>query len=153
MEQIWTQRYLSGGHYGHHFDWAGDLRRRKAGRVSTFMVYVGCEGCKGGGTRFPRLPKVDKEALCDVVECEQGEGEDGLGVTFKPVAGNAIYWENFRPDGKGWEELWHAALPVEEGVKVGLNIWSWFQEGLGATFKQQNEKDKEMEQQQERVEL
>ncbi|KAM0284406.1 hypothetical protein ACHAQH_001982 [Verticillium albo-atrum] len=66
---------------------------------------------------------------------EGGEGKEGeasrerkkQGVVFKVIPGNAVYWENFRPDGsrRGWEETWHAGLPVKEGVKVGLNIWSW----------------------------
>lgn len=51
----------------------------------------------------------------------------GTGVIFKPLAGNAVYWENFRPDGtgRGWDETWHAGLPVKQGTKVGLNIWTW----------------------------
>ena len=44
---------------------------------------------------------------------------------FKPRAGNAVYWENFRADGTGYDETWHAGLPVTKGVKVGLNIWSF----------------------------
>jgi prolyl 4-hydroxylase len=45
---------------------------------------------------------------------------------FKVVPGNAVYWENFMADGtgRGYEETWHAGLPVRKGVKVGLNIWS-----------------------------
>jgi prolyl 4-hydroxylase len=136
VERLWTQKYEAGGHYGAHFDWSGDLRRR-AGRVSTFMVYVGCEGCVGGGTTFPKLDrKVVGEKWCDMVECE-GPSASGPGITFKPVAGNAIYWENFRPDGRGWDDLWHKADRVIEGEKVGLNIWSWFQEGHGKTYEEQ----------------
>ncbi|KAK0710887.1 hypothetical protein B0H67DRAFT_667875 [Lasiosphaeris hirsuta] len=63
------------------------------------------------------------------VKCPSGDGDNGAegGVVFKPVPGNAVYWENFRPDGtgKGYDETWHAGLPVVKGVKVGLNIWSW----------------------------
>jgi prolyl 4-hydroxylase len=135
IERMWTQKYEPGGHYGGHFDWAGDLRR-KAGRVSTFMVYVACENCIGGGTTFPKLDKkAVGEKWCDMVECE--ETPEKQGITFKPVAGNAIYWENFRPDGRGWEDLWHMADRVVEGEKVGLNIWSWFQEGYGNMFEEQ----------------
>lgn len=55
------------------------------------------------------------------------EHHENAGTVFKPIAGNAVYWENFRPDGtgRGWQETWHAGLPVEKGTKVGLNIWSW----------------------------
>ncbi|KAG7118949.1 hypothetical protein HYQ44_005329 [Verticillium longisporum] len=114
------------------------------------MVWVAGEGVVGGGTEFPRLA-ARRGAWCRFVECE-GEGEDGSdgegegggeggegaaggetqaarkeGVVFKVIPGNAVYWENFRPDGsrRGWDQSWHAGLPVKEGVKVGLNIWSW----------------------------
>jgi prolyl 4-hydroxylase len=50
-------------------------------------------------------------------------------VIFKPVAGNAVYWENMRSDGSGYPESWHAGLPVKSGSKIGLNIWSWLQVG------------------------
>jgi prolyl 4-hydroxylase len=102
------------------------------GRVSSFMAWLGDE-CTGGGTHFPRLAKLggSSREWCRFVECG-GEGEEEgerEGVVFKPVKGNAVYWENFRPDGRGYEESWHAGLPVLSGEKIGLNIWNWFQDG------------------------
>ncbi|KAI1877973.1 uncharacterized protein JN550_000155 [Neoarthrinium moseri] len=141
VERLRTQRYVAAGHYAHHFDWGSGARGW--GRVSSMMVWVAAENLEGGGTEFPLLRKNgDGDKWCRWVECPGGsegrpsdesredrvpEEEDGLGVTFKPVAGNAVFWENFRPDGtgRGWEETWHAGLPVKSGVKVGLNIWSW----------------------------
>ncbi|EFX02851.1 2og-Fe oxygenase family protein [Grosmannia clavigera kw1407] len=101
----------------------------------------------GGGTYFPRVPRRSADfRWCPFINCEgdaevevEDEGEDGqdgyrppqnnttTGVVFKPVPGNAVLWENFRSDGTGrpFEETWHAGLRVLEGVKVGLNIWSW----------------------------
>ena len=119
-----------GGHYKHHFDWSGGSRNQD--RVSTFMVYVDAD-CEGGGTEFPRIrgPEL-RGRWCEFLECgeEDGEGEMGrrrerVGVTFKPIGGNAVFWENLRPDGRGYEETYHAGLPVLSGWKVGLNIWSW----------------------------
>ncbi|KAK0718393.1 hypothetical protein B0T26DRAFT_741387 [Lasiosphaeria miniovina] len=145
-DEVWTerlrvQRYRPGGHYNHHFDW--NPSRGGWGRVSSFMAWVGDGGgsLEGGGTEFPRLrPPVDPR-WCAFVECPGPDPADDesagtqqqqtlgakLGVVFKPVAGNAVYWENFRPDGtgRGYDESWHAGLPVVKGVKVGLNIWSW----------------------------
>ena len=112
------------------------------------MAWVEGEGVVGGGTEFPFLQKVVEEEgqrkWCEFVECSEAkvenrdESESGGqrdepgqeaaeqgGVTFKVVPGNAVYWENFAADGRGYEETWHAGLPVEEGVKVGLNIWSF----------------------------
>ncbi|KAI3394167.1 hypothetical protein diail_3177 [Diaporthe ilicicola] len=147
VERLRTQRYRPGGHYSHHFDWSSSFGGW--GRVSSFMVWLdasadGDDGGElvGGGTEFPLLkrPSLD-ERWCRFVECDKVVSGDGShtrddaaseqdsshGVVFKPVAGNAVYWENFRPDGtgRGWEETWHAGLPVTRGIKVGLNIWSW----------------------------
>jgi prolyl 4-hydroxylase len=136
IEKLWSQRYATGGHYTYHYDWS--TATRSSGRVSSFMVYLQAN-CTGGGTHFPRLahpaPKNAKSEWCQFIECDGGdeyEGEDeGLkqGVIFKPIQGNAVYWENMRSDGSGYAESWHAGLPVRSGVKIGLNIWSWFQEG------------------------
>lgn len=185
IELLRTQRYRSGGHYNHHFDWSSSFGGW--GRVSTFNVWVdgsasggpgqgqgegsdgggGASRVVGGGTGFPLLTRLSLDKRwCRFIECDDNansrEGEEGnlrvdntktaeqvptadqrrqeqqdgadasashraTGVTFKPLAGNAVYWENFRPDGsgRGWDETWHAGLPVQEGVKVGLNIWTW----------------------------
>lgn len=103
--------------------------------MSSFMVWVddGDGELVGGGTEFPLLrTRAEKKGeLCRFMECTETEGENGdededaQGVVFKAVPGNAVYWENFAPDGRGFDETWHAGLPVEKGVKVGLNIWSF----------------------------
>ncbi|RDW59584.1 hypothetical protein BP6252_12671 [Coleophoma cylindrospora] len=135
IERLRTQRYGPGGHYAHHYDWSGGSRAQD--RVSTFMVYVDVsEDIQGGGTEFPRLRmKVGEESgmgrWCEFLDCEKmaeasGEGEgEGGGLVFRPVKRNAVFWVNIQPDGRGYEETWHAGLPVEKGEKVGLNIWSW----------------------------
>lgn len=141
VERLRTQRYRPGGHYNHHFDWSSSYGGW--GRVSSFMVWV--EGSPqdeasplvGGGTEFPLLKRSGlDETWCRFIECDaevvetdsssSSESGDG-GVVFRPLAGNAVYWENFRTDGtgRGWDETWHAGLPVKKGTKVGLNIWTW----------------------------
>ncbi|KAH8801506.1 hypothetical protein F5884DRAFT_684711 [Xylogone sp. PMI_703] len=142
IERLRTQLYGPGGHYVHHYDWSG--ARRGVDRVSTFMVYVDAD-CKGGGTEFPRLkmPMAGKDGTgvekrwCEFLECEcnvESSEERALEngnrtsevVVFKPIKGNAVFWENInRRNGRGYEETWHAGLPVINGTKVGLNIWSW----------------------------
>ncbi|KAJ9327312.1 hypothetical protein DTO027B5_7334 [Paecilomyces variotii] len=132
IERMWAQRYNVSGHYQNHYDWTGNLRAG-GDRVSTFMVYLQAD-CTGGGTNFPRMKMPREKKWCRFLECdEEGKGEEGHaakevgGVTFKPIKGNAIFWENLRADGTGYPETWHAALPVTSGSKVGLNIWSWYQ--------------------------
>jgi prolyl 4-hydroxylase len=130
IEKLWAQRYRVGGHYTYHYDWSTASKR--SGRVSSFMVYLHAN-CTGGGTHFPRLKKPRGAEWCKFIECDAkgSEKDAGLneGVIFKPVQGNAVYWENMRSDGSGYAESWHAGLPVERGTKIGLNIWSWLQEG------------------------
>jgi prolyl 4-hydroxylase len=126
IEKLWAQRYAVGGHYTYHFDWS--MPTPTSGRVSSFMVYLE-SNCTGGGTHFPRLPKPMGDEWCKFIECGVQEEELKDGVIFKPVKGNAVYWENLRDDGTGFWETWHAGLPVTRGRKVGLNIWSWLQVG------------------------
>ncbi|KAI9833463.1 MAG: hypothetical protein M1819_003621 [Sarea resinae] len=138
IERLRSQLYKGpGGHYVHHYDWSASFGG--VGRVSTFNVYLE-DGCEGGGTEFPLLNKplgMSRE-WCQWVECEEvDEGVTGVskevektggtGAVFKPKTGSAVYWENFKPDGKGDERTWHAGLPVKKGVKIGLNVWSWYQ--------------------------
>lgn len=126
IERLWAQQYGPGGHYVHHYDWSSQ-GKGGAGRVSTFMVYLQAD-CTGGGTNFPRLTMPPSEEWCRFLECDSKH----TGITFKARKGSAVYWENFNRHGMGYEETWHAGLPVESGVKVGLNIWSWFQPGHGS---------------------
>ncbi|OKL60342.1 hypothetical protein UA08_04112 [Talaromyces atroroseus] len=127
IERMWSQRYNTSGHYRHHYDWTGMAAHRGGGdRMSTFMVYLD-GNCTGGGTNFPHLRKPgERKKWCRFIECDDDDGKY-QGVTFKPIKGNAIFWENLRADGSGYPETWHAALPVLSGSKVGLNIWSWYQ--------------------------
>ncbi|CAK4031643.1 related to oxidoreductase, 2OG-Fe(II) oxygenase family family [Lecanosticta acicola] len=123
IERLWTQRYNISGHYALHYDWA--MATKHSRRVSTFMVYVK-DDCEGGGTNFPRLTKPKNNAWCEFIECGAG---DAPGVTFKPRAGNAVFWMNFDAEGKGYRDTIHSGMPVLSGQKIGLNIWSWYQAG------------------------
>jgi prolyl 4-hydroxylase len=130
IERLRTQKYSAGGYYRHHYDW-NEGPQRSENRITTFNVYVQGD-CEGGGTEFPRIkmPDTEKGRWCEFLECGEKSGEDDeqherMGVTFKAIAGNAIFWENLTPEGAGYEETWHAGMPVKSGTKVGLNIWSW----------------------------
>lgn len=129
LERLRTQKYdAPSGHYNHHFDWS--MNAGGWGRVSSFMVWVDDDegSVEGGGTEFPllegRFGEGGSEEWCHFVECGEGHGK-GNGTIFKVLPGNAVYWENFTPNGRGYEETWHAGLPVTKGTKVGLNIWSF----------------------------
>ncbi|KAK4123275.1 hypothetical protein N657DRAFT_646025 [Parathielavia appendiculata] len=86
-------------------------------------------GAGKGGTEFPELRRRADGRWCVFVECLDGDGgsggsdEDVKGVVFKLVPRNMVCWENFRADGtgRGYEETWHAGLPLRREVKVGLD--------------------------------
>lgn len=132
LERLRTQRYNPGGHYGHHYDWTANSNGW--GRVSSFMAWVDAsEELVGGGTEFPMLETRSEGEICRFIECEsevdvedtQVKETKSEGTIFKVKPGNAVYWENFAADGRGFQETWHAGLPVKKGHKVGLNIWTY----------------------------
>jgi prolyl 4-hydroxylase len=108
-----VQNYGVAGQYRDHFDWYDDAHAVGGNIASTFFVYIHAN-CTGGGTTFARLepPRDTKdEWMCEFVDCDRPWDE---GTTFKPVLGNAVYWENL-----------YAGAPVTGGNKMGLNLWTW----------------------------
>ena len=118
IERLWTQRYNTTGHYALHYDWA--FANKQSRRESTFMVYLQAD-CKGGGTNFPMLDAPYNQKWCDFVDCDEPYDH---GVTFRPVVGNAVFWQNLYEDGRGDQRTLHAGLPVTSGWKIGMNIWT-----------------------------
>ena len=90
-------------------------------RGSTFFVTLeaDCENC---GTQFPRV-SVDwrhkDPRWCEFVECE-----DSNALTVKAKPGSAVFWQNLDGEGFGNPKMLHAGLPVPEGSKIGMNIWT-----------------------------
>jgi prolyl 4-hydroxylase len=124
LQPMTLQRYEFNGFFTFHYDWIDD-DMVMGNRMTTFMVYL-VDKCTGGGTNFPRLQAPGDPRWCDIIACEGDvEHEEYPGVTFKPIAGSAVYWENFHPNGTPHTGTRHAALPVRSGEKVGMNIWSW----------------------------
>lgn len=111
--------YGKGQEFKTHVDWHNnpDL---VMDRLSTIfgILDVSCGNC---GTQFPRV-EVDwskkDPALCDFFEC----GDEVL--TAKAVAGSALYWRNLFDNGTGDPKTLHAGLPLPEGTKTGLNVWT-----------------------------
>ncbi|KAF2198618.1 hypothetical protein GQ43DRAFT_443181 [Delitschia confertaspora ATCC 74209] len=115
MEPLQVVEYGISGHFSYHFDWA-----KRHLRETTFFVYLEAN-CTGGGTGFPRLDAPEEKEWCKFVDCQRPFDE---GVVFKPIKGNAIFWQNLKEDGEGHEKTLHAGLPLTSGKKVGLNIWT-----------------------------
>lgn len=88
------------------------------------MYVHASEDIAGGGTQFPLLDAPRNERWCDVVNCDAGWDE---GVTFRPIARNAVFWRNMKDVGGkriGDRRTLHAGLPVQRGSKLGMNIWT-----------------------------
>lgn len=121
-----VQNYGVAGVYRDHYDWFEDKLAVGGNIASTFFVYI-LANCTGGGTNFARLTPPEDESWCEFVDCDRPTDE---GVTFKPILGNAVYWENLHSDGRtlsdrGHERTLHAGMPVTSGNKMGLNLWTW----------------------------
>ncbi|KJK82203.1 hypothetical protein H634G_02397 [Metarhizium anisopliae BRIP 53293] len=122
VEPIQLVKYAPTERYHFHTDWFTDAQHAVASlggnRASSIFGYIKAEGVVGGGTNFPFLDAKSGE-WCKFVDCDE---EYEKGVTFRPVEGNAVFWENM-VSGKGDERVLHAGLPVVRGEKVGMNIW------------------------------
>jgi len=129
LEPLQLVKYGAGEHYDFHTDWFTDPRYsftvNGGNRQSSFFVYVSVgNSTTGGGTQFPLLEPLRDERWCALVDCDE---EYDKGVTFRPVEGNAVFWENMMRVGSaevGDQRTLHAGLPVTSGEKIGMNIWT-----------------------------
>jgi prolyl 4-hydroxylase len=133
-------RYRPGQKYDLHTDFwpqhqvMNDGSGRQFNRAASFFVFLRAN-CTGGETWFPKVDvaysSAERPASGDDmmekwygerVVREERDGESS-GVKFKPIVGSAIFWVNLNEEGEGDGRVVHAGLPVEEGEKIGLNIW------------------------------
>ncbi|KAI8272397.1 hypothetical protein K4K60_012859 [Colletotrichum sp. SAR11_57] len=125
IEPLQLVKYGQGQRYHFHTDWFTDPKHTTAyqggNRISSFFGYVSVVNVTGGGTNFPMLDAPHDERWCEFIDCDE-PWENG--VTFRPVEGNFVYWENLLWDGTGDQRNLHAGLPVTSGQKVGMNIWT-----------------------------
>lgn len=126
VEPLQLVKYGIGEQYRFHTDWFTNPAHATANvggnRRSSFFAYVHVSNdTTGGGTNFPILEAPRDAKWCAVVDCDEPYEN---GVTFRPVEGNAVYWENLLPNGVGDERTLHAGLPVTSGHKIGMNIWT-----------------------------
>jgi prolyl 4-hydroxylase len=125
LEPLQLVQYARGETYHLHTDWfesAAQTTTAVGGnRLTSFFVYVATTNVTGGGTNFPILDAPSDERWCEYVDCDE-PWENG--VTFRPVPGNAVFWQNLREDGSGDPATLHAGLPVTSGKKLGMNIWT-----------------------------
>lgn len=116
-------RYYRGQQFKPHFDWydQSETTTNNGNRITTFFVILEAS-CSECGTRFPNLHlncEAKDSALNDIIDCGDTEG-----LTVRPIPGSATFWRNLHFDGAGDDRTLHAGLPPENGVKIGLNIWT-----------------------------
>jgi hypothetical protein len=92
-------------------------------RISSIFAYLDVN-CIGGTTEFPQIPRPLKVEWCDLLVCEDENGDEVEHLEIRPILGNAIFWWNLGTDGEGDARTLHAGLPVIKGTKAGLNIWT-----------------------------
>jgi prolyl 4-hydroxylase len=136
IESPQLTRYQVGQEYQAHFDWPPEPWRESSRnnqrfeRFSTFFVYLEAN-CTGGATHFPRVSTegVDK-AKADPAKYEfvpvptEPEWTHNESLAARPVKGNAVFWVNYAEVGRGHPATKHAGMPVHDGTKIGLNIWT-----------------------------
>ncbi len=143
LENLQLVKYLPSQYYHHHMDWFDALirddipgkgergrgRGRFYNRVASFFVYLE-DACTGGMTEFPDLKfhasNKSGEFWDERITFGRSTGDktdEGAGIAFKPRKGSGVFWVNLQESGLGDDRVRHAALPVEEGTKVGMNIW------------------------------
>ncbi|KAI0537697.1 2OG-Fe(II) oxygenase superfamily protein [Xylaria digitata] len=125
LEPLQLVKYGSGERYHFHTDWFTNAAQASSvvggNRQSSFFAYVSAENVTGGGTNFPMVTPPHDSRWCAFIDCDE-PWENG--VTFRPVAGNAVFWSNLLDDGTGDQRTLHAGLPVTSGSKIGMNIWT-----------------------------
>ncbi len=132
LEPVQLVKYGPGERYHFHTDWFVDAAHATAAlggnRVSSIFAYVhapngttSAERVRGGGTNFPLVDAPRDDGWCAYIDCDEPWDR---GLTFRPVEGNAIYWDNLLPGGQGDARTLHAGLPVVTGEKIGMNIWT-----------------------------
>jgi prolyl 4-hydroxylase len=123
FEQPWFVRYEPGQKFGLHVESAEAPYTDEDGslynKLATFFVYLEAD-CVGGETYFPFLPSVPLDANGN----KFSRTASGKGMVFRPIRGNAIFWLNNHPNGTVHESTAHMGLPITEGQKIGMNIFT-----------------------------
>lgn len=130
LEPLQLVHYTLGEEYRPHTDWFESPLHTTAdlggNRLTSFFVYVAVSSdITGGGTNFPLLDApttgID-DYWCQLINCDEPWDD---GVTFRPIARNAVFWQNLNlKDGSGDPRTLHAGLPLTSGTKLGMNIWT-----------------------------
>lgn len=131
VEALQLLRYNAGGQFRLHYDWfpfvankrniSASAPDRDFQRLGTVFVYLN-DDCVGGQTYFPHLRGVSKDADGE----KFSRTDTGEGLLVNPKKGNAIFWNNMHANGTGDTRVHHSGLPLQSGVKMGINIFTTY---------------------------
>ncbi|RFU23769.1 hypothetical protein B7463_g12572, partial [Scytalidium lignicola] len=131
IESPQLTKYAHSQEYRGHFDWPPQPWREPANgnlrfdRFATFFVYLEAN-CTGGSTHFPKV-YIDDIPHLDALNTTKFEPiveDKRTTLAARAIPGNAVFWVNMEARGRGNPKTLHAGMPVLEGTKVGLNLWS-----------------------------
>jgi len=126
-EPIQLVRYYPGQQFTIHSDWFGQPftsyhahdAGRKYNRLASFFAYLG-DNCTGGETWFPYI-----DGTAGSGDTARFAVTEDKGLSVKPVKGNALFWMNLHKENStGDVRVKHAGVPIDSGVKYGMNIWT-----------------------------
>lgn len=130
-EPLQVVRYEPEQRFRTHMDWFSEPRNktynpnmpyRPYNRLASVFAYLE-DNCTGGETYFPEIQGVSAVADGEKFSILR---DGGYGLLVRPRRGNAVFWNNLLPNGTGDPRLAHAALPVETGTKIGINLFSHY---------------------------
>ena len=120
-------RYGRSNFFREHYDWFDPEKDKtldaSGNRATSFFVYLVAE-CEGGTTVFPKVSRPAAREWCDLLKCEDKNGNPVEWLEVVAKEGTAIFWHNFDASGKLDGMTLHAGAEVLNGTKVGLNIWT-----------------------------
>lgn len=129
-EPIQLVRYERTERFRLHVDWFDDSINktyiperpcRPYNRLGSIFAYLD-DNCTGGETYFPDIKSVPSSAD----GTKFARTDTGMGLLVKPRRGNAVFWNNMLMNGTGDPRVLHAGLPVKSGVKIGMNLFSYY---------------------------
>ncbi|EFY94008.1 2OG-Fe(II) oxygenase superfamily protein [Metarhizium robertsii] len=132
VESLQLVSYSADEQFRYHFDWFHMMANetglphnphRQYNRLGSIFAYLG-DDCTGGETYFPDVMGVS--SIADEGKFSRTDDPSGKGLLVKPKKGNALFWNNMQSNGTGDRRLLHAGLPVHSGVKIGLNMFSFY---------------------------
>ena len=120
-------RYEKGQYFRPHCDWFDPEKDKtleiSGNRATSIFVYLLAQ-CEGGTTTFPKVLRPAAPEWCDILKCEDENGNPVQHLEVIAKEGTAIFWHNFETSGKLDEMTLHAGTDVLNGSKIGLNIWT-----------------------------